>query len=115
MPTRLRTLPSMMLVLVLAAGCQSVTGQTAGELIDDATITSSIKTKLTAERPRNIAAIGVDTENGVVVLTGQVETLAQKQRAEQIAQSISGVKRVVNLLQIQGAAAASPPPATTPR
>lgn len=36
-------------------------------------------------------------------------------RAEQIAQSASGVKRVVNLLQIQGAAAASPPPATTPR
>jgi osmotically-inducible protein OsmY len=44
-------------------------GATAGEVIDDSSTTTAVKSKLVADRPANLTAIGVDTINGVVYLT----------------------------------------------
>ena len=45
--------------------------------------------------------VDVDTTNQVVSLNGIVETQQQKQRAEELARQVSGVKAVKNNLQIQ--------------
>jgi osmotically-inducible protein OsmY len=78
-----------------------MTGQTTGQYVDDTTITTSIKAKLTAEKAANFTRIDVDTTNQVVTLNGVVESADQKAKAEQLARQVSGVKSVKNNLQVQ--------------
>jgi hyperosmotically inducible protein len=93
---------ALLLVLAMAVtGCQSVTGKTAGTTIDDATITASVKSKLVADKAANLTRVDVDTNNGTVYLNGTVETPEQKAKAEDLARQASGVRNVVNNLQIQ--------------
>lgn len=95
-------LSSIMLAgLLLIGGCTSMTGETAGEYVDDSTITASVKAKLVGEKTANLTRIDVDTTNQVVSLTGIVESPDQKARAEQLASQVSGVKSVKNNLQVQ--------------
>jgi len=82
-------------------GCTSMTGQTAGQYVDDSTITASVKAKLVGDKTANLTRIDVDTTNRVVSLTGIVESPAQKTHAEQLAMQVSGVQKVQNNLQIQ--------------
>ena len=91
-------LPVVALMFVLN-GCQAMTGETLGEHIDDTTITTSVKTKLAAEKGATLTRIQVDTDLGVVQLSGVVDSAAEKARAEQIARGVSGVKSVKNNLQ----------------
>ena len=86
--------------LLLIAGCQAMTGETAGQNIDDGTLTTSVKTSLAGERINTLTRVGVETNNGVVVLTGEVETAQEKSRAGTVASQVKGVKRVVNNLQV---------------
>jgi hyperosmotically inducible protein len=97
----LRTLSVLVLLAALTAGCESMTGKSAGRNIDDATITSSVKAKLVADKAANLTRVDVDTNNGVVSLNGVVATPEQKLRAEQLAMEASGVRRVVNNLQVE--------------
>ncbi len=91
-------LPVVALMFVLN-GCQAMTGETLGEHIDDTTITTSVKTKLAAEKGATLTRIQVDTDRGVVQLSGVVDSPAEKARAEQIARGVNGVKSVKNNLQ----------------
>ena len=92
----------LVLTLILAAsGCTSMTGQSAGQYVDDRTITASVKSKLVADHASNLTRVDVDTTNHIVSLNGVVETPAQKSRAEELAMQVSGVRRVNNNLQIQ--------------
>ncbi|HEY2923081.1 MAG TPA: BON domain-containing protein, partial [Candidatus Binatia bacterium] len=83
----------------LLSGCQALTGETLGEHIDDTTITSTVKTRLAAEKGTTLTRIQVDTDRGVVQLSGVVENAAERARAEQIARGVNGVKGVKNNLQ----------------
>jgi hyperosmotically inducible periplasmic protein len=76
-----------------------MTGETLGEHIDDTTITTTVKTKLAAEKGATLTRIQVDTDRGVVQLSGVVDSAAERTRAEQIARGVSGVKSVKNNLQ----------------
>ena len=91
-------LPVVALMFVLN-GCQAMTGETLGEHIDDTTITTTVKTKLAAEKGATLTRIQVDTDRGVVQLSGVVDSAAEKARAEQIARGVNGVKSVKNNLQ----------------
>jgi osmotically-inducible protein OsmY len=86
---------------LLIGGCTAMTGQTAGQNVDDSTITASVKSKLVADKAANLTRIDVDTTNRVVSLNGIVESADQKARAEKLASQVSGVKSVKNNLQIQ--------------
>ena len=77
-----------------------MTGRTAGRNIDDATITASVKSTLVADKASNLTRVDVDTTSGVVYLNGTVENADQKNRAEQLARRVDGVKKVVNNLQV---------------
>lgn len=87
-------------VLTLAVGCQSMTGKSAGTVVDDTSITASVKSKLVADKPANLTRVDVDTNNGTVYLNGVVDTPEQRTRAEQLAGQAKGVKAVVNNLQV---------------
>lgn len=92
---------TVLALLLSVTGCSSMTGQTAGQYVDDSTITSSVKAKLVGDKAANFTRIDVDTTNSVVALNGVVESAEQKARAEQLALQVSGVRRVENNLQIQ--------------
>jgi hyperosmotically inducible protein len=93
---------SLALTMILSiAGCTSMTGQSTGQYVDDRTITASVKSKLVAERASNLTRVDVDTTNHVVSHNGVVESPDQKQRAEDLAMQVRGVRRVNNNLQIQ--------------
>lgn len=91
------------LSMILTSGCMALTGKTAGRNIDDATITATVKTNLATEKTDTLTKIDVDTNDGVVSLNGVVESAEMKQRAAEVARQTSGVKSVVNNLQIQAA------------
>ena len=86
--------------LLFMTGCQALTGETMGENIDDSYITGSVKTKLASDRLVSLTRVEVETNNGIVYLTGEVETAAEKSRAGTVAAQVKGVKRVVNNLQV---------------
>jgi hyperosmotically inducible periplasmic protein len=89
------------LLVISLMGCQAMTGKTAGQNIDDATITASVKSTLVADKAANLTRIDVDTNSGVVALNGTVESAEQKTRAEQLARRVDGVRNVINNLQVQ--------------
>lgn len=73
----------------------------AGRGLDDAAISASIKGKYLVDGTLKGLAISVDTERGVVRLTGPVQSEAAKERATQIAENVEGVVRVDNQLTVQ--------------
>jgi len=78
-----------------------MTGQTAGQYVDDTSITASVKAKLIGDKTANLTRIEVDTTNQVVTLNGIVESADQRAKAEQLARQVDGVKSVKNNLQVQ--------------
>jgi hyperosmotically inducible protein len=82
------------------AACQTPAGRSAGEVVDDSTITTKVKAKLLADDTFNGLAISVETFEGEVTLTGAVKNPDQQTAAEKIAQSVPGVRSVNNLLKI---------------
>lgn len=101
MERTLKALTLVVAILTVLGGCRALTGKTAGETVDDATITASVKSKLVADRAANLTRVDVDTNSGTVYLNGTVETAEQKSKAEQLAWQAKGVKSVVNNLQVQ--------------
>ena len=96
-----KTAAVLLVLLSFVAGCQSMTGKSAGQNVDDASITAAVKSKLVADSASNLTRVNVDTNNATVYLNGTVETPEQKARAEQLAWQAKGVKSVVNNLQVQ--------------
>ena len=78
--------------------CRSHTS--ASEQMSDASITTSVKTKMISDDKVKAGDIDVNTEEGVVYLMGRVGTTAEKAQAEKIARSCEGVREVVNHLEV---------------
>lgn len=85
------------------------TGKSAATLASNAATTASVKTALLADKVAPGMAINVDTNKGVVTLSGQVDSKQQAQRAEEVAKKTKGVKKVINKLTVKGAATAKHP------
>jgi len=85
---------------VIAVGIACTTTQTPGEQIDDASIHTAVKAKLTTDRFSNITNVDINVTNGVVTLAGEVPNAKVKADAEAEAHSVKGVKRVINNLQV---------------
>lgn len=89
------------LMLVLVMGCNMT--QSPERQIDDTAITTSVKSQLATDiELSTITGIEVNTTNGVVTLSGQVSSDAEKRRAEEIAQNVDGVVRVTNSIAVAG-------------
>ena len=88
-------------MLVVLAACQTPAGRSAGEVVDDGTITTEIKAMLLNDDITRGLAVSVQTFQGVVTLTGAVDTEGQRARATDVAYSVKGVKKVNNLVEIR--------------
>ena len=95
-----RLLAVALVVLFFMTGCQAMTGETMGQNIDDGTLTSYVKTKLASDKLNSLTRVGVETNNGIVYLTGEVETSEQKSSSGSLAFEVKGVRQVVNNLQV---------------
>lgn len=73
--------------------------ETIGQQIDDATLSGRVKARFGADPEIKARNIDVDAEEGVIILTGRVETAAEKQHAESLALATKGVWKVRNLLK----------------
>jgi hyperosmotically inducible protein len=94
--------------LMILTACESMTGKTTGQTIDDATVTASVQGKLTADKLSNFSRINVDTDRSVVSLNGVVRSVEEKSRAEELARQVDGVTNVNNNLQIQSLSISNP-------
>jgi hyperosmotically inducible protein len=80
-----------------ASGSDSSTGQA----IDDSVITTKAKTALLADTNVRGTDINVETNKGVVLLSGTVADSKQKERAASIVRGLDGVQSVENKLTIK--------------
>ena len=72
--------------------------QSVGEYVDDALITAAVKGNLISEAGIKSLFISVETNQGVVTLSGDVKKPEQIPLAEYTAKMTKGVKRVDNRL-----------------
>ena len=72
----------------------------AGDAAANAALTSLVKTKFLADSDISGLKIDVDSNKGVVTLTGNVQTAAEKLKAVKVARETEGVKRVVDHLKV---------------
>ncbi len=104
----------LLLGLFMLSGCGAALvagGATAGDKVatdprsvgtqtDDTTINAKVKLALLKDPVTKARKIEVDTVNGVVTLTGMVETEAERRRAEEVARRVAGVRAVRNNLMV---------------
>jgi hyperosmotically inducible protein len=69
--------------------------------VDDAALTTKVKSALLADSQVKGTQIDVDSKDGVVTLHGSVSTASEKARAGQLAQNVEGVRSVRNNLAAQ--------------
>jgi hyperosmotically inducible protein len=87
-------------------GCR--TNESPEAQVKDLEITAQVKSKLASDVGLSSATnISVNSTNGVVTLSGQVDTADLKSRAEATAKSVPNVVRVVNSLQVATSPAAA--------
>ena len=82
-------------IVATATGCSVMRGQeTAGAYVDDAAITTRIKSAYAADKTVAATAISVETLKGTVQLSGFAKSQAEKDRAAAIARETKGVVAV---------------------
>jgi hyperosmotically inducible protein len=69
--------------------------------VTEATLTSKIKAKMALDDLVKASNVGVETDGGVVTLTGTVASKDEQKRAVRIATETKGVTKVVNHLKVR--------------
>lgn len=85
--------------MLALTGCEMVhsdSDRTAGRQLDDKTITQNIRNQLASDPVYKFNEVDVKTFDGVVQLSGFVDTDAQKRIAGDVAQRVPGVTQVQN-------------------
>jgi len=91
-------------VVISMTGCAATrTTQSAGEYVDDAAITTSVKAALLTEDDVKSVDINVETFRGDVQLSGFVNSNEQIEKAIAVAKRQNGVKSVKNAMRIKTA------------
>ena len=83
------------------AGASAAGSTTLGTAADDTAVTARVKSALLAESEISGLAINVETTNGVVQLSGEVDNQAQMARAAQVAGAAEGARSVQNQLRVK--------------
>lgn len=99
---------TLALTLALLEGCSRKLERT------DAQVASDVQNKIYGDAGIQSRQISVQAVNGVVTLSGAVDTDVERKAAANDAGAIDGVKTVINDLQVQQAQATAPQPVTPP-
>jgi hyperosmotically inducible periplasmic protein len=82
-------------------GKTAKTARTAGQKIDDASITAQVKMTLLYHRSTSALNTSVTTRKGMVTLSGKAKNAAEKDLATKYANDVNGVKNVKNKMIIE--------------
>ncbi|MCB9726920.1 MAG: BON domain-containing protein [Deltaproteobacteria bacterium] len=101
-PPRRRHRPGVIAAAVAALLCVGLQSRPAhaGRTVDDSTISQRIQDELLYDPMVSSSVTDVSTANGIVTLTGTVNSLVAKERATRIARTVKGVRSVVNRMEV---------------
>lgn len=85
----------------MAADKAGTTKTEAGQYASDAAVTAKVKAALLAEKNLKSLDINVETQNGVVQLSGFAVSSAQVDQAVDVATNVKGVKNVKNDIRLK--------------
>ncbi|MBI3804682.1 MAG: BON domain-containing protein [Nitrospirae bacterium] len=74
--------------------------ESVGQNIDDASITAQVKMALLSHRSTSAGDTKVETNDGVVTLSGRARNTAEKDLTTKLVDDINGVKKVVNNMTV---------------
>lgn len=96
------TAAAMAVAVLSTVGCAVSRGQeSTGAYIDDATITTQVKSRMLNDPNVAGTSISVETLNGTVMLSGFAKNATEKNTADRIARDVNGVKAVKNEIAIR--------------
>jgi hyperosmotically inducible protein len=78
-------------------------GAKTGQYIDDSVLTTKVKTALAAHDSLKTLVLHVDSDKGVITISGTVHSQDQSDQVIQIARGVEGVRAVNNQLNIKAA------------
>ncbi len=87
---------SCLMAFTLVGCAVSRDQSTVGQYVDDATVTTRVKTKFVEDKGISAASISVETLRGTVQLSGFAKTATERSRAEALARATPGAKSVIN-------------------
>jgi hyperosmotically inducible protein len=92
------------IALLGTAGCAVTRDQSSvGTYIDDAAITTAVKTRFIDNKQVDASSISVETLNGTVMLSGFAKSATEKAAAEEQTWKVKGVKAVKNEIALRPA------------
>jgi osmotically-inducible protein OsmY len=100
MKPRIATYAAALLLGGLLGACSST--QPPSVQIDDARIHTELTARLAADDDTSPFSIDINVNEGVVHLTGAVETATEREEAGRIARGVEGVREVVNDISLGG-------------
>jgi osmotically-inducible protein OsmY len=89
-------------IVVQADYVPKASTQNYGQLIDDATVTTAVKSRLAWSKYVDGSAVHVETKAGRVNLTGEVANTETKESVKRLAMGTRGVVSVVDQLTVNG-------------
>ncbi len=99
------TSAKIFMALVFAVSLTACAGSgnnlSTGEYIDSAAITAKVKTELALADETSALQIDVETYKDLVILSGFVDSEAERIAAERIAADVNGVAKVKNALVVK--------------
>ncbi|MEX2451485.1 MAG: BON domain-containing protein [Rhodospirillales bacterium] len=88
--------------LLTGAACTSTkTQESTGEYVDSSIIATKVRAAIAKDNQLSIFPIDVKTYKDTVQLSGFVNSAAHKQRAEEIARTVKGIRTIENDLIIK--------------
>jgi hyperosmotically inducible periplasmic protein len=100
--TRIFALAAFAAVTLVTTGCAVTRSQeSVGAYIDDATITTQIKSRWVADSTVDAASFKVETLKGTVQISGFAKNSEEKRKAEEIARGVRGVVAVQNSIAVR--------------
>ncbi len=95
------TIVAIVFTALLTACAGTAKQESTGEYIDDTVITSRVKSVLLNDPAVSGLSINVETYKATVQLAGFVKTVAERNRAVQLAREVKGVRQVKNDILIR--------------
>ncbi len=92
----------MGIITTVAAFCWAVIlcGQPLAAPVTDIEIQDAIEDELLFDQVTPVHALTVESNGGVITLTGNVNTILAKERAEKISETVKGVNSVINRIEV---------------
>jgi osmotically-inducible protein OsmY len=100
--SKLKTLLMACALAGAVASCSATSGrESAGQYVDDASISTRIRSEIAADPRLSLAQINVETMKDVVQLSGFVDSAKDKEHAGELAREVPGVREVHNNIVVR--------------